>query len=276
MSDEAPPGLTEAYAPPVNEPRPTRARLHQNAHWSGYRPRIALLRVLCSVLLLEALLGGLNAACCALLASERWPPNLNYVLDQLSHAVSKAYPALFFAGTIPFAWFLVGSNKNARAFVRAILATTIEDDDETEEDDEREQRVRSVPVLRYTPASMAWWFVIPFLNLVQPYLAVKAVWSASRPEHANGQVESTRLLRQWWLSYLVALIMPRVGSLLTSRRVGFTNHNLVAALSNLVGAVAVMLALRLVLALHERQATRAAELWPTDSSTAVRAQPVSE
>jgi hypothetical protein len=260
LSQEVPPELQAVYAAPQTEPQKARAALNQNARESGYRARVPLVRILTGVLVVEALLQGLNAACAILLSG--WLTRAQSdALSASSHAVSTAFLPIYLFGLTPFAWFLVGSNKNARAFVRAALGAPAGEDDL-----QYAKRVltRAPAVLRFTPASMVWSLLIPVINLVQPYQAVKAIWNASRPERVSGQVESAGVILQWWLSYLLALLVTRPIDALGSKRVGVVNHNLFAAFSNLVCVAASLLALRMVLALHERQSERAAELWPSD------------
>lgn len=255
MSQELPPELQAVYAAPATEPERAHANLPGTARVSGYRARLPLVRILIGVLLVEGLLQGLNAAFCGILASDLPTFAQRNMLDWLSQIVSKAYAPIWILGFIPFAWFLLGSNKNARAFVGARTR------DENEDDVAKRALARAPAVLYITPWSMVWLFFIPLVNLVQPYKAVKAVWNASRPERTN-QPESSSVLGRWWLSYLLALLVPRLGLALI--RVNIVDHNLIASFSNLVGVAASLFAVRMVLALHERQSLRAAELWPSD------------
>lgn len=272
MSDEAPRELSAAYAPPAdpdageNEPS---AAVHGDAVASGYRTRRLLVRVLCGLLLVDALLLGLNFGACALLAFVPFTDDQLDALARFSQGLARGHLPFHWVRLLFLAWFLVGSNKNARAFVRASGAANADVSDETAEEDEDEEPYERVPspiLFRYSPASMVWWFVVPILNLYKPYTAVLAVWNASRPVSGNAQNRPVSVIWQWWLAYLLTLLFAiQRGPLGALMGVGSTNYNLLAALQNLSGCAAALLTWRMVLAMHGRQRLRAIELWPVKS-----------
>jgi len=273
------------YAPPseaargagVNEPE---AGAHRDALASGYQARSLVLRVLCGLLIVNALLLGLNFGACALTALAPLAADQLDALTWFSQALVKVHPAFQWVRVFFFAWFLVGSNKNARAFVRASWAADVAGSEELadeEEDEDRRERVRRPVLFGFSPASMVWWFLVPIFNLFKPYSAVKAVWNASLPSSNRAQNESAAVIWQWWLAYLLTLLFPiRRAVLLLATRVPFSNQNLFAALQNLAGCAAALFTLRMVQALHQRQRLRAAELWPAQNEPRMPSQPLNE
>ena len=266
MSQRVPPEVSAAYAPPSSESSRTHAELHENAVLYGYLPRAALVRVLSAWLIVEASLQGLNAGCCAVLASRLLTSAQDDSVSWVSHLVARVYLPVFLVGTVPFAWFLVGANKNARALTRTATARAVEDEDEDEDEDALHEQLRARGVYGFTPASMVWSFAVPFFNLVHPYLAVKAVWKASGSVRAEAPGASSSVVGQWWLAYLLAIAFARLGDVFPSHSVGYAKHDLIGALADLIGVASSLLALRMIMALQERQFVRAVGLWPTDFS----------
>ena len=84
--------------------------------------------------------------------------------------VERAVQVSYLVSLLPFGLFLVRANKNATAFGRQ---------------------------LSFSPASMVWWFCVPFLNLVRPYEAVKSVWDASVSTRFYS-FERDNVLTLWW------------------------------------------------------------------------------
>jgi len=263
LSGEAPRELAAAYAPPadpgaaVSEPSAT----HQDALASGYRARSFLVRVLSGLLLVDALWLGLSFSVFALSV---YAPSTTPQLDAPSGYMqgwAKVHPVFYWTRVVLFAWFLVASNKNARAFVRA---------------EEPRKRVQVPSLFRYSPASMVWWFAVPIFNLFKPYLAVSAVWNASQPMSGSAQSKPASVTWHWWLAHSLALLFTWQSFVLivltraSDENLALALHNfrtspMLLALRNLSEAAAALFALRMVQALHERQRLREVELWPTKS-----------
>lgn len=53
--------------------------------------------------------------------------------------------------------------------------------------------------IRFTPASTAWWFFVPVLNLIRPYQAVAELWTSSGPiEVARWKIDTPLIIKVWW------------------------------------------------------------------------------
>jgi hypothetical protein len=218
-------------------------------------------RVLSGLLLVDALWLGLNFGVCALAA---FAPSMTAQLDALYGSLqgwAKVQPVFHWPRVVLFAWFLVGSNKNARAFIRA---------------EEPRKRVQAPLLLHFSPASMVWWFAVPIFNLFKPYSALKAVWNASLPTSGSAQNKLASETWHWWLAHLLAFFfaLQHVGSAMIMRwiepNLTLALHNLrsspeLLALHSLSDSAAALFALRMILAMNERQRLRAVELWPTNS-----------
>jgi hypothetical protein len=257
--------LTAAYAPPADpraEVSESSVAVHGDAFESGYRSRSLLARALSGLLLVDALWLGLNFGVCALAV---FAPSTTAQLDALDggslQGWAKVHPVFHWTRVVLFAWFLVGSNKNARAFVRA---------------EEPRKRVQAPLLFHFSSASMVWWFAVPIFNLFKPYSALRAVWNASQPISDRAQNRPASVTWHWWLAYLLAFFFTfqRVVLLMIMRwsepNLTLVLHNLrsspeLLALQSLSDSAAAVLAWRMVLALHERQRLRAVELWPTNS-----------
>jgi hypothetical protein len=150
----------------------------------------------------------------------------------LSFSVAKWHLALYYLTLIPFGWFLVRANKNARVLSRRTL--------------------------HFTPASMVWWFAVPFLNFVRPYQAVRAVWLASSLRRERSTSNPTILL-SWWALWVASTLLngayrwfPELGAPELYRLVGVVSNTLVAGLAGT--------ALVMVRALYQLQQRKAAKL----------------
>jgi len=153
----------------------------------------------------------------------------------LSLKLASVHDAFYYLTWIPFGWFLVRANRNAR--------------------------VMGGRRLYFTPASMVWWFAVPILNFIRPYQAVRAVWHASSSRRASSTSNPTLLLL-WWALWVAAILFAAgrgmflpAGQPELYRFAAVVTDALVAALA---GAALVM-----VRVLQQRQRQRAAKLSAT-------------
>lgn len=137
--------------------------------------------------------------------------------------------ACIFATTIPFAVFLYRANQNARA-------------------------LRPRGKMQFSPASMLWWYAVPFLNLIRPYQAVQEVWEVSTPKAED--VSDRSPVAAWWALFVLNEVVPRLFMSSADRAIARLGFGLGAVL----GLPLVFAAARMVRALHLRQRARASEL----------------
>jgi hypothetical protein len=263
----------DPYAPPASDFDGGLDESWQGAGDAGFGAQTLLVQALTGLLGLQALLQGLNAAACLLLAAG-WV-GVGHALDlvSISHVLVRAYPVAYYVGAIPFVLFLVGANKNARAFAAADADADTDAEPEPWGDDpelwgDRPERPRpearhasAWAIWSFSPASMFWWFCVPFLNFVRPYQAVKAVWACSAPEHGGLRAARTEVLSTWWTTWLVSLFAARSSASLKAFDLGPAQRDVIIAVVSLLGVASCVFALRMVFALHQRQRQRAAELW---------------
>jgi hypothetical protein len=138
------------------------------------------------------------------------------------------------AAAIAVSFFLPQANRNARALTGMSL--------------------------RFTPASTVWWFLVPFLNLVRPYQAVKEIWQAgaARREEMWFRKPAPASMRVWWGSWIVFNVLSRVTSGLA--RGGADAARESALLQRIAGLSAAACLLWAVSRIAKAQATQAAPL----------------
>ena len=120
-----------------------------------------------------------------------------------------------------FGGLLYGANRNARAF--------------------------DIQRLEFSPASMVWWFFVPFANLVMPYRAVREVFEASTPVDDGPPVPA--FFPAWWAAWIVWNVLTN-----TMAETLFAGANTIGAAAAVASA---LLAERLVRDLANRQARTA-------------------
>lgn len=262
----------DPYTPPASDAGSVGAPLNEGARDYGYHARSWLLPTVIGLLGLQSLVHGVNAIACIALGFRIGDQE---ALLSLSRFSVLFFPFVYYGGLIPFGVFLVDANKNARAFVAAAADKNEEppqvwgdepelwgDEPERLEQDEQDEQpklARALSIWTFSPASMVWWHFVPFLNLVRPYQAVKAVWECSAPEHASRLALRSNVLSWWWAAWLGNLLASRVRG--TKMFSSFEVHDLMLATCDIMSVVACVFALRMVRALSERQHRRAAELW---------------
>jgi hypothetical protein len=219
------------------------AKLARSARFEagGYVAQAGLATALLALLGLQAAADAVNgAACLAVLAGT----SAEAAAVAVSNAMAGVSQTLFLGGAIPFGIFLVRANKNARAF-------------------ERRAGEETGLMASFSPASMIWWFCVPFANLVKPYQAVRAVWCASAPD--SGPLSSTLrsgVLSLWWGSWLASSIWQRMlNSAPKFLEDDPVANNVLVVIGSLLGIAACVSASRVVHQLQQRQAQRASELW---------------
>jgi uncharacterized protein DUF4328 len=261
-------GSRDPYAPPASDLDVALGHSWEGASDAGFGTQTLLVQALTGVLGLQALLQGINAVACLLLASGMIEVGHTLRLVGISGAIVKAYPFAYFVGIIPFAFFLVGANKNARAFAAADTENepaSWGDQPELWGDPERPRDGRrlshALAISGFSPASMFWWFCVPFLSFVRPYQAVKAVWDCSASERGGLNAAHNDVLWTWWTAWLLSLFVSRASTAISALDLGVAARDLVIACGSLLTVAACLLALRMVRALHDRQRQRAAELW---------------
>jgi hypothetical protein len=113
---------------------------------------------------------------------------------------------------------------------------------------------------------VVWSFFIPFVNLVQPYSAMREIWQASDPEIPPAEsafyptAPVSPLILAWWLLFLARGIVSWVASF---ERLGNSAHKLTALLTAteiqvvayVVSILAAVFACVLVLRIRRRQET---------------------
>lgn len=132
--------------------------------------------------------------------------------------------------------------------------------------------------LRWSPAWAVWGWLIPFANLVLPYLTVRELSKASEPD--AGTLEwRTRptgaLLPLWWASWVGSQILSGVavavvGSDATVRSV--SNGTSVAVVGGVVHVIAAVLAIVVVRRISDRQVVkhrRVAQVAPPPATAAI-------
>jgi len=220
--------IRDAYAPPTDE-----TREHERHE--------TLVTLISWSLLLQAIVLASNGLICLLLALHVKSRSLASQLVSVSQTLADLHSLLFMAGIVPFAIFLVRANKTARAFVQ------------------HDEFASYAPVLQFTPSSMWWWFCVPILNLIKPYDAVCAVWSASRPRTRDAHVHDYGILRAWFSTWIAYWLISQLNSYIAYEVSVVTRDLLIVAKSSL-GVLACFYAVRMVRALAKRQRLRAQEV----------------
>ncbi|MBS3927149.1 MAG: DUF4328 domain-containing protein [Sphingomonadales bacterium] len=63
----------------------------------------------------------------------------------------------------------------------------------------------------FSGQSAVFWFFVPFANLVQPFRAMRELWSSSRGP-AGGGSASTRMVDGWWGCFIVGGLFSNIGA----------------------------------------------------------------
>jgi hypothetical protein len=68
--------------------------------------------------------------------------------------------------------------------------------------------------LKYSPGWAVGWWLIPFANIVMPFLTVRELWKASDPE--TGSIDwvarrTTALVGLWWAGRLITQVLFQIG-----------------------------------------------------------------
>ena len=227
---------------PYQAPRvSSQPELAATAALPGFTDQARLVLILTALLGVQIALGATNALACILLNFGPFDEELETRLVQATDLVAKADFWLYLVTLIPFGSFLFRANKNARAL--------------------------SGGPREFSPASMVWWFAVPFLNLVRPFQAVRAVWDASTPTR---EPAGRSILPLWWALWLVTSLASRVSDRLT---VGAEPdvHNYINAVINCLAATLAGVALLMVRALRDRQLECASEQCFTETDRNLRA-----
>jgi hypothetical protein len=101
--------------------------------------------------------------------------------ELLGLGVYLIYMLVILATIITFGTLLVRSNHNARSFGG---------------------------IVKFSPASMVWWYFVPIASLYKPYEAFKTVWQAS-----SGGLDFSEkhpLMPAWWATWLAANILGNI------------------------------------------------------------------
>jgi hypothetical protein len=136
--------------------------------------------------------------------------------------------------------------------------------------------------LKYAPAWTIVGFLIPFANLVMPYLVAREVWQASDPEarlddaYAWISRRGSPLIVLWWLAWLGSGFLAVFGLLLLQRVQAPANPEVVFAtvrtalqiliVSDLGGIASGLLGIGMVLAIQRRQEERYRRLKAADAT----------
>jgi hypothetical protein len=241
--------LDNPYVPPAQDEGGESRDALLIASAYGYQDQTLIVRIVTGFIAAHALASAYNAIACAALVFA----NLSWSAEELvvsSTAVCfQVNRIIYFIGIIPFATFLVRANQNARLFAQAAQ-------------DHSRDMLRRHPLDSFSPASMVYWFFVPFANLVKPYQAVHTVWTSSAPQSPEARSASQyHVLSMWWVLWLVVMFWAYVKAFMVVPRVEVQTHNVVIIINGfLVGALC-FFALRMVQLLDERQRKRAAELW---------------
>lgn len=188
-----------------------------------------LVLILSGLLATQAAMSGGTSVGCVVLNVVPQTVESEASLVAWTNYLATATTWLYFGTFIPFGMFLVRANKNAR-------------------------ELSDFP-LHFTPASMVWWFAVPFLSLVRPYQAVKEVWRRSAPPHTGGRTDAG-LIEFWWVAWLASTAGSNIIELLM-RGAEVKVHNFLAAFDNAVSFAVCVLAMLMVRQLHQRQITSA-------------------
>ena len=205
------------YQPPVAAEVEPRARLPHG--------QATLVVILTGLLGIQAAMSGVNALGCVALNVVTPTVESEELLVSWTNHLAEAITWCYRGTLLPFGMFLVRANKNARALSEAPM--------------------------QFTPASMVWWFAVPFLSLVRPYQAVKEVWRHSAPP-ADGVPINSSLIEWWWIAWLASTLGSGfIG--FAMRGVEVVLHNFLAAFDNAISCVLCLLATRMIRQLHQRQ-----------------------
>lgn len=74
--------------------------------------------------------------------------------------------------------------------------------------------LRPNEVFTYTPAAQIWWYFVPFANLVQPFRAMRELYSVSHLA-AGQSFLSIRPIELWWGAWLTSNILANASLRLT-------------------------------------------------------------
>lgn len=190
----------------------------------GFVDQSTLVTLLTGLLGLQAIVAGGNAAACVALNVATLDFDAETFLVTTTNQAASFDVWLYWATLVPFGMFLFRANKNARAI--------------------------SGKAPTFTPASMVWWYAVPFMNLIRPYQAVLEVWDLSTLSETL-PVRSG-VLPAWWAAWLLGTISPRITAALTVDAEPFF-HNNVAAFENTTSLALCVLAATVVRQLDARQ-----------------------
>jgi len=228
------------YAPPSGDAAPFEGSTEGPA---GYESQATLVQVLVGVIGLMAAVKCVTVATVVVIQFGELAKDQVALLLQLSPWANKLHRVTFLLCAVPFAMFLVRSNKNARAMTSV------------------NGRELAATVAKFTPASMAWWFFVPVMNFVMPAQAVKAVWSCSAPAAARSwPSDGDHVVTWWWGAFLVSWFYDSASAYIARPGMDPTSNNILVALHSILWVVTCTAAIQMLRALERRQATRAAEL----------------
>lgn len=63
----------------------------------------------------------------------------------------------------------------------------------------------------FSGQSAAFWFFVPFANLVQPFRAMRELWRESRGP-AEGDSRSTALVDSWWACFIIGGLISNISA----------------------------------------------------------------
>jgi hypothetical protein len=117
---------------------------------------------------------------------------------------------------------------------------------------------RRVQNLKYTPGWAVGWWLIPFANLVMPFLTVRELWGASGAEDGSWSTRARTwpVIGGWWASWIAANLVGRVAA--ASSESDPTVDSVIAVdrwilVTEALSALAAILAILIVRSVAQRQ-----------------------
>lgn len=118
---------------------------------------------------------------------------------------------------------------------------------------------------RFSPGWCVGYWFIPFANLFRPYQAAKDIWARSEPPGSEGAGAGGALLGGWWAMWIISAIVGNLAARVSFRAdeaQAVINTAWIMIVSDLLDAIAAVLAVLVIRGIHDRQTRRFAALNP--------------
>jgi hypothetical protein len=126
--------------------------------------------------------------------------------------------------------------------------------------------------LQYPPDWAVGWYFIPFCNFLKPFHVMRELWRASDPErYAQGPTawQSAPVSNQvnlWWMLWLVSWLVDQLTANVELSHQGFAGALTLLLISAVLSAASCFATMRLIQAIHARQARIWQSLLPAETA----------